>query len=211
MKKLYSCLFVILCLFAFAGQVSAEADNLLSQNNEVIASNLLGSIAGDITLNADTLKKALSRWNLSNLLGGLSTTEKRTLIYEEDGVKLYLAGALEKDGWIYKPVVSLIVVMNNKTLVEGEPETISGILSFKLGYRWDGYITLGIDSEGQSLVINSPDTVGKDAVLEDVTIAIGVLPHNEGQVKVDGKIYIDGFPVDIGVLSDIIDIISKQI
>ena len=207
MKKLYSFLVIFVCLFTFIGPSNAATGSLLNQDNEVISSTALASIMGDISPNLSKIKSALSTIGRTNLFGKLTVSEKATLIYEEEGVQLYLAAALEKSGIIYKPVVKLKVVMDNKVIIEGNPDTITGTLSFKIGYRWDGYITLALDTESQDLIINSADLGMQIMQLHDMTIAIGILPHNQGTVDIEGVIVIDGFPVDIGALKDIIELL----
>ena len=206
MKKLLSWLVVFVCLFAFSGLSNAATSSILGQSNEVITSTALSSLVSNISPNINKIKLSLSPATLNKMLGKVTVVEKRTLIYEETGLKLYIGAALKN----YKPLVKLIFVLDNRVIAEGKPDTMSGTLSFNVGYRWDGYVTLALDSEYQDLIIYSADLGTLKLELQDVTVAIGVLPHNEGTVKVDGIVGINGVPVDIGALSTVIDILSKQ-
>lgn len=205
--------------FVFSGQVSAAvtqtgtsefsgltvtADNI----NDVIPASLLSSIVKEITPKVNDLKAALSPIKIKQLLGQLTAAEKQILIHEEEGLKMYLCGSL-KGSPIPVPVIKLKMVMDEKPIVEGKPDTISGTLSFNISYRLDGYLTLALDSESQKLIINSADLGEKEVELRNVTIAFGVLPHNKGKVEVTGQVVIEGVTVDITTLSKVIEFLSK--
>lgn len=189
----------------FSGLAVTE-DNI----NEVIPASLLSSIVKDVTPKVNNIKAALSPIKIKQLLGQLTATEKQVLVHEEEGLKMYLCGSL-KGSPIPVPVIKLKMVMDEKPIVKGKPDTISGTLSFNISYRLDGFLTLALDSESQKLIINSADLGEKEIELRNVTIAFGVLPHNKGKVEVTGQAVIEGVTVDITTLSKVIEFLSKTI
>lgn len=202
MKKLLSCFMGILCLLVFSGPSSAAGFDLNNQGNQTIAAISLGSIIGDISPNADSLKAIFTDANMQAFFKG-----KRILIYEEDGVQLYMTVVVEK----LQPKVKLIVALKDKAIQEGSTNTISGILVFNVGYNiLKQQVTLGLDTDGYVLLIKS-DSKTTAIGLKDVTIGIGTGTLNQGQMAVTGTIIINGFPVDIGSLSKMIELISKTI
>lgn len=199
MKKLLTGALIFLCLLAFSVPSFAAT-------TEAISAETLASIVSGITPNINKIKSSLSLIGQKNIFGKLTATEKDVLIYEETGLKLYLGGAIKN----YRPVVKLKIVMDDRVIMEGNPDTLTGTLSFNVGYRWDGYLTLTLDSDSQELLINSADLGYQEVVLDDLGIAIGILPHNEGQVKVTGIIVLAGIPIDVGTLSEVMELIIGQ-
>lgn len=202
MKKLLSVTASLLCLFVFTLKSEASTE---TQTNEAISSAAIGSIASDILPKLSTIKTSLTALGQKNVFGKIPAAGKEVLIYQETGLELYLAASLKN----YLPVIKLIVVVDDRAISKNSPDTVSGTLSFNIGYRWDGFITLTVDSDDQALITKTSDGSEKELVLKDVTLAIGVLPHNQGKVKASGVVLVDDFPVNIGLLSTIIDILSK--
>jgi hypothetical protein len=199
MKKLYSSLVIIACLLAFSLPSFAATTTAVSAET-------LASIVSGITPNINKIKSSLSLIGQKNIFGKLTATEKDVLIYEETGLKLYLGGTIKN----YRPVVKLKIVMDDRVIMEGKPDTLTGTLSLNIGYRWDGYLTLTLDSANQELIIYSADLGEQEVGLENLGIAIGILPHNEGQVKVTGTIVIAGIPINVGTLSEVMELIIGQ-
>lgn len=206
-------------VFVFSGQVSAATSSaavsefagfIVTGDNidEVIPASLMSSIVKEITPKVAGLKSSLSPAVIKSLFGKLTATEKQVLIHEEPGLKMYLCAAL-KGSPIPTPVLKLKMVMEDKTIIEGKPDTISGTLSFNISYRLDGYLVLALDSESQTLVIDSAELGEKEVELRNVAIAFGVLPHNKGKVEVTGQAVIEGVTVDITTLGKIIEFLSK--
>lgn len=199
MKKLLSSLLVFVCLLAFSMPSFAAT-------TETISAETLASLVSGINPNINKIKSSLTLLGQKKIFGSLTSSQKETLIYEEAGLKLYLGGAIKN----YRPVIKLKMVMDDRIIMEGKPDTLTGTLCFNIGYRWDGYITLTLSSESQELISNSENLGVQEVVLEDLGIAIGILPHNQGAVKVTGIIVVEGIPIDVGTLSELMEFIIGQ-
>jgi len=202
MKKLLSSLVVLMFLLTFSGP-AASAD-LASQSNNDIASALLGSMAGDLASSSSVLKSVATSAQLKNALKG-----QKLEIYSEEGVKLYIAVVVEK----LVPKVKLIAAFDKKPLtVEDSTTLVDGTLVFNVGYNiLKSQVTLGLDSDGQGLMLTSQS--GKTTVVElkNVNIGIGTGTLNQGKITVSGVAVINGVSVDLGSLSKLIEIFSKTI